>query len=1153
MAEIGSASLTIVPKFDDLSGSIKRAFGDVDAEGIGKGAGSGYSSGMAAGMGGLAKSGAIAGAFSAVTSKAMTAVASSVGDAASRFDTLNNYPRVMQSLGYSAEDADASLKLMSDRLTGLPTSLDSMVSTVQGITAVTGDVGEATEVGLAFNDMMLASGSNTQLVSAATEQFRQMLAKGKPELQDWKSIVDAAPGQMDALAKSMLGPTANANDLYTALGGGGGEATLTMDDLMAAIVRLDQEGGDGMASFADQARNASNGVQTSAENIKTAVVRGMADVMQAIGQDTISGALDGVRGMVSGAFEEVSGAAEAVSPVVKGAADAIAEVGPKAGGAATALLAFGAAYPAVGSVASAAVDAGGKIGQLAGKSRLAARAASLLGGASALVGGPWKVAAAAAVVGVGLLATKMLEAKQRADDERAATQGVADAVQSVASAASSAAGSVDVAGATMSAAYDRARDSAAAAKDAHQRFVDVGKEAAQSVSGIASSLQEQNGALDQAAAVIDAYAGKTNLSAAQQQQLRDAVDQVNAACGTSISYEDALAGKYEDEQGQVHDLRDEIMNLVAAREQENNAKAYGDTASELKKQSAAARNEFQADVKAAQDSFDAFAEEASSRGFATTDEAIGYCRDLKDEIAKATILPDGTLELPDGTIMAANEANNALMQLYDSCTGYARAASEAGDAVHGLSESTAEFEFAAASASAVSAAAGDTAQLSLQQVAGASQEAVQAFVEGGPKAELSLMGFSDALAAAAADDDSLRDRLASDPDAMAALVAAYDGTAGSLEGALSNIGESFDGAAAAAYDANGNMHDFLSGMSDDAADAVALMGESTDTLEAKLSEAGVSTGELKNVGRDNFDAMVQACGGDIDKLVAMIELYNGAQVTDKEGNIRVLGTDSLTTAEGDVYTWNGTELVDKDGNVAVEDTQLLDAQNNLYTWNGSYLVDQSGNAWVDQASLVDAQGNLYTWNGSYLADQDGEAAVEDTSLVDAQGHLYEWDGSSLDYKGTSAEVDDGSLVDANAQKNAWNSGGLADWVGSATINIVRSISEVFSGNAEGGIRTHADGGVRYHAPGAVIATRAVPLDVVGEAGAEAIVPLTNRRYSQPFADIIAEGVQRRIGDGNVNVYLDNAVLNDDAAMQAAALALLNRVMELTGMYQGVRA
>ena len=66
---------------------------------------------------------------------------------------------------------------------------------------------------------------------------------------------------------------------------------------------------------------------------------------------------------------------------------------------------------------------------------------------------------------------------------------------------------------------------------------------------------------------------------------------------------------------------------------------------------------------------------------------------------------------------------------------------------------------------------------------------------------------------------------------------------------------------------------------------------------------------------------------------------------------------------------------------------------------------------------------------------------------------------------------------------------------SVAVNVAAKV--VGGGKAKGGIRTHADGG---------IATRAIPLDIVGEAGAEAIVPLTNKRYAQPFVDMISEGI-----------------------------------------------
>lgn len=316
MAEIGRADLLIVPRFDNLTKSVESALGKCEGQASKSGSSLGKSTGSGFGKG-LAGSGAMIGAFSTLTSKAMDSISSHVGSAISRFDTLNNYPKVMQSLGYSADSANASIGKMSDRLSTLPTRLDDMVSVVQGITATVGDLDKATDVGLALNDMLIASGSSTQLCSAAMEQFRQILSKGKPEMEDWRSLTTAAPGQMDQLAKSMLGPTANANDLYAALGGGGKDPTITLDQLMDKMVELDTQGGASFASFKDQAETAAGGVQTSVQNMSNAVTKGVTGTLESIGRNNIAGVLNDAKGAVNGFFKVVNGGVSASMPLVK--------------------------------------------------------------------------------------------------------------------------------------------------------------------------------------------------------------------------------------------------------------------------------------------------------------------------------------------------------------------------------------------------------------------------------------------------------------------------------------------------------------------------------------------------------------------------------------------------------------------------------------------------------------------------------------------------------------------------------------------------------------------------------------------------------------------------------------------------------------------
>lgn len=227
-------------------------------------------------------------------SKIASSIQSSLGKAIKRVDIINNFPKVMTALGYSAEEASGSIQLMSDRLMGLPTSLDQSVSDIQKLAATMGDLYtgtiNATNVGLALNDMFLAGGKGQEVASRAMEQYNRMLAAGKPDMQSWRSMLDAAPGQLKQLAQTLVGATADSQDLYKALQQG----TVTFDQMNAAIVKLDAEGGDGFASFEEQARSATGGIGTAIENLYNRLAQAIAKVIEHIGPERIFNAIEAV-------------------------------------------------------------------------------------------------------------------------------------------------------------------------------------------------------------------------------------------------------------------------------------------------------------------------------------------------------------------------------------------------------------------------------------------------------------------------------------------------------------------------------------------------------------------------------------------------------------------------------------------------------------------------------------------------------------------------------------------------------------------------------------------------------------------------------------------------------------------------------------------
>lgn len=244
------------------------------------------------------------GVFKLVDS-AIGLVKSSMDGAIDRFDTLNKYPVVMQALGYSAEEVDKSMNKLTDGIDGLPTSLDEIVSSAQQLAISTGDLQKGTDTALALNNAFLASGASTADASRGMQQYQQMLAKGTVDMQSWRTLQETMPIAMDKVAKSFKDQGVNSvNELYDALQDG----TITFDDFNNRLIKLN----DGVGGFAELAKKNSAGIRTSFSNIKTAVVKGLANVITAIdegmqnaGLGSIAENFDKIKGAVNEAFKAI--------------------------------------------------------------------------------------------------------------------------------------------------------------------------------------------------------------------------------------------------------------------------------------------------------------------------------------------------------------------------------------------------------------------------------------------------------------------------------------------------------------------------------------------------------------------------------------------------------------------------------------------------------------------------------------------------------------------------------------------------------------------------------------------------------------------------------------------------------------------------------
>lgn len=198
-----------------------------------------------------------------VIGASMNVLSSSLDGAINRFDTMQSYPKVMKSLGFSVERSQKSVAKLNQSVQGLPTSLADVVTTSKSLAAVTGNIDKATDTTIALNHAFLASGSSSEDASRGLQQYSQMLAKGTVDMQSWRTLQETMAPALTKVAKKLGITSGNANELYEALQNG----TITFDQFNDAMIECDTETG----GFAETALEASKGVKTSMTNIKSAV------------------------------------------------------------------------------------------------------------------------------------------------------------------------------------------------------------------------------------------------------------------------------------------------------------------------------------------------------------------------------------------------------------------------------------------------------------------------------------------------------------------------------------------------------------------------------------------------------------------------------------------------------------------------------------------------------------------------------------------------------------------------------------------------------------------------------------------------------------------------------------------------------------------
>ncbi|AMS07697.1 hypothetical protein AYI71_02075 [Limosilactobacillus oris] len=269
--------------------------------------------GVAAGMGAVQ-----------IASKAFDVVKGSISGAVSRIDTLANSSRVFNNMGFGANQTKAAMLGLQDSIKGLPTSLDSAVQGVQILAASTGNLKQSQQVYSALNDSIIGFGGSTADVQNAVIQLSQAFANGKVDGMTWISMMNSNMGPvLNAIAKKMGMTTAELKD-------GLSSGKISVEDFQKALIDLDKNGGGGLKSLHKIAQDSTAGIGTSLENAKTAITRGVGDMIKSFNdfsqQVTGSGIAEHIANigtLAEQGLQQMGTALRSVAPLVKGVVETL--------------------------------------------------------------------------------------------------------------------------------------------------------------------------------------------------------------------------------------------------------------------------------------------------------------------------------------------------------------------------------------------------------------------------------------------------------------------------------------------------------------------------------------------------------------------------------------------------------------------------------------------------------------------------------------------------------------------------------------------------------------------------------------------------------------------------------------------------------------
>lgn len=839
-------------------------------------------------------------------------------------------------------------------------------------------IGMSTPEVLAWSSAIASTGQNSEAagtaISNTMSDIEQAVARGGDALQAFAETSGMSAEQfadtwntnptqaLKAFIEGLNGIEANGGSASTTLG----ELGITATRQVQAIMGLMQTVG-GLDDALEMSTNAWNGVSDQWGEAGDAAREAQAKA------DGFSGSLSRLQNMAQNAGAELG---ESLVPVIDFAADVLGDIfetfSEMPDSTKQAIVGVGAFVAALGPMillgkgigeffggvadgltsVYTATKAAGQIKSLSGAFKVVETGASSLAGV--LKGGLVAGGIALAIGGVAALVKAFQDEQREAELTERATKGLYEA---------------------CSVAREGMTDAADATESYAEQIYDARNatdEMRQDLANLADSFDETNreasidlDGLRRAEKAVADFDGQTDLTAQDVGEFKSAIEQLNGQCGTNYEVVRDAGGAYYVMEDGARAAKDEIYALIDAQREQVVA--------------AAQNKKLEALYEEQYDALEKYNEVSADHT-----KALAELEDARQRYIDRFGV-DPTEGISKGLGVGSEEANE-----------WARASNAAQELNGQLSDQSELIDNLNSSIEKTQSSIGN-----LENAANGVYEGIEKIVMS--KLNSTFDGDTDVMKdfAAALDDAGFSTQYLSDlsDTELVDLANAWKATGNDIEKAVEIAGlattENFEKIRDSLRSVGGStLTGFLS-----------EMNMTIDQFATMLERGGVSAEQFSNVSSEAFSFMLENCGGDIDKLVFMIQNYNATPIADKQGNITV-DTVQLYSAQGQIYTWNGTQLLDKNANIVVQKTEFEDVNGEVYTWNTSGdLVDKTGTVVIDGSQIELANGQIATYNAATQSlDANGTIYINDLELTDAYDNVVKLEGEKLVTTGVDGTV-----------------------------------------------------------------------------------------------------------------------------------------------------